>query len=251
MSALSYNTSTKNRNLLRRPDSFFTRLHGHASLVPPTNDDVKYMFEPKDVDSDDVTYNWSSYSCRETPSAEDYLEYARMDLADGTESRNLINALANAKRALHLRMEDVCLGFGCISLTRVKNLHLLSDYILKCGLPSPSVLEKFNKLRNVTEHSYEVPSLEMVEIHTGVAHLFLSATDRWSVRHPYEIDTCVTDKSGTKQLRHIFFNWQKGEVTLKIRDLDSKPYEFPHSITYTNKDKEFFDWVTYGVKHSS
>ena len=101
-----------------------------------------------------------------------------MDLADGTEPSNLINAFANAKRALHLRMEDACLGFGCASLSRLKNFHTLSDHILKCGLPSPSVLKKFNKLRNITEHGYEIPSLEMVEIYSGAAHLFLSATDR-------------------------------------------------------------------------
>lgn len=209
------------------------------------------MFEPNDVDPDMTTFTWSVYHCRKDPSAEDYLEYARLDLADGTEPRNLINALANAKRALHMRMEDVCLGFGCVSLSRVKNFHLLSEYILKCGLPSPSVLEKFNKLRNVTEHSYEVPSLEMVEIYTGVAHLFLSATDRWSLRHPCDIDTGELDKSGTKRLRQICFNWGKGEVTLRISDIDGKHFEFPHSITYTNKDKEFFDWVAFAVKHSS
>ncbi|MBD8791011.1 hypothetical protein IFR09_11550 [Pseudomonas syringae] len=209
------------------------------------------MFEPKDVDPDMTTFTWSVYHCRKDPSAEDYLEYARLDLADGTEPRNLINALANAKRALHMRMEDLCLGFGCVSLNRVKNFHSLSEYILKCGLPSPSVLEKFNKLRNVTEHSYEVPSLEMVEIYTGVAYLFLSATDRWSLRHPCDIDTSELDESGTKQLRQICFNWGKGEVTLRISDTDSKHYEFPHSITYTNKDKEFFDWVAFAVKHSS
>lgn len=209
------------------------------------------MFDPKDVDPYMTSFTWSIYRCRKDPSAEDYLEYARLDLADGTESRNLINALANAKRALHMRMEDVCLGFGCVSLSRVKNFHLLSEYILKCGLPSPSVLEKFNKLRNITEHSYEIPSLEMVEIYTGVAHLFLSATDRWSLRHPCEIDTSELDKSGTKQLRQIRFNWGKGEVTLRISDIDSKHYEFPHSITYTNKDEEFFHWVAFAVKHSS
>ena len=42
-----------------------------------------------------------------------------------------------------------------------------------------------------------------------------------------------------------------GEVTLRISDINSKHYEFPHSITYTNKDEEFFLWVAFAVKHSS
>lgn len=73
------------------------------------------MFDPDDIDPY-ISFSWLVYHCRQNPSAEDYLDFARQDLADGITPRHLINALSNAKRALHMRMEDVCLGFGAVSL---------------------------------------------------------------------------------------------------------------------------------------
>jgi hypothetical protein len=209
------------------------------------------MFDPDKIDPDNITFSWISYSCRDSPAAEDYLNYARQDLAEGINPRNLINALSNAKRALHLRMEDVCLGFGAVSLKKLRNFHALSDYLKKCGLPSLAVLEKLNKARNETEHDFAIPEQEMVEIYIDVAHLFLSATDRWSGRHPCDIDTNEKNDTGDRHLRQISFDWHKGSVTLKISDKDSTFYEYPHSVTYTNKDTEFFKWVAFATRHSN
>lgn len=210
------------------------------------------MFDPKKIHMDNVgDYQWVGYLCREEPSAEDYLEYARLDLADGVSPRNLINALANAKRALHIRMEDVCLGFGAKSLGELRGFHRLANYIQKCGLPAPGVLGKLNGARNSIEHDYTIPSLEIVEIYIDVTHLFLSATDRWSLRHPCDIDLYETNDAGDKRLHGVSFNWQKGTVTLHVKDTESKERIYPHSITYTNNDSRFFDWVAFAVKHSS
>ncbi len=148
-------------------------------------------------------------------------------------------------------MEDVCLGFGAVSLNKLKNFHALSEYLKKCGLPSLGVLEKLNKARNETEHDFAIPELEMVEIYIDVAHLFLSATDRWSVRHPCDIETNDKNETGDRNLRNVRFNWAKGTVELQISSIDSKAYEFPYSVTYTNKDSEFFKWVTFATRHST
>lgn len=209
------------------------------------------MFDPDDIDPDYISFSWSVYHCRQSPSAEDYLGFAREDLLDGTTPRHLINALANAKRALHMRMEDLCLGFGAVSLNKLRNFHALSEYIKKCGLPSPSVLEKFNKERNNTEHDFTTPKQEMVEIYIDVAHLFLSATDRWSGRHPCDIEVDYKNEAGDRWLREVNFHWGKGSVTLRVNGKDSQRYEYPHSVTYTNKDPEFFKWVTFATKHST
>src|SRR5689334_2546877 len=42
----------------------------------------------------------------------DYLEFAKEDLKAGSEVRNIINAIGNAKRALHLQVETICIGYG-------------------------------------------------------------------------------------------------------------------------------------------
>ncbi|POF88345.1 hypothetical protein BGP80_10365 [Pseudomonas putida] len=91
----------------------------------------------------------------------------------------------------------------------------------------------------------------MVEIYIDVAHLFLSATDRWSGRHPCDIDTNEKDDTGDRHLRQVSFDWDKGSVTLKISDKDSTFYEYPHSVTYTNKDPEFFKWVAFATRYSN
>jgi hypothetical protein len=209
------------------------------------------MFDPDDIDLDYVSFCWSVYHCRQNPSAEDYLNFARQDLTDGTSPRHLINALSNAKRALHMRMEDVCLGFGAVSLGNLRNFHALSNFLKKCGLPSLGVLEKLNKARNDTEHDFSIPEQEMVEIYIDVAHLFLSATDRWSGRHPCDIETDERNEAGDRHLRQINFNWKAGSVTLRISGKDSKHHELPHSVTYTNKESEFFKWVTFATKNST
>jgi hypothetical protein len=210
------------------------------------------MFAPNTIKSDDVgAFSWMGYRCREEPSAEDYLEYARLDLADGKSPRHLINALANAKRALHMRMEDVCLGFGAVSLENMRGFHRLAKYLKKCGLPAPSVLEKLNSTRNSIEHDYAIPSLELVEIYTDVAHLFLSATDRWSARHPCDIELYEINETQDKRLRGVTFNWKRGEVTLLISDAETRGPSYPHSITYTNQDPQFFEWVSFAVKYST
>lgn len=209
------------------------------------------MFDPDKIDPDYVSFFWSSYSCRNNPSAEDYLAFARQELADGHTPRTLINALSHAKRALHLRMEDVCLAFGGASLTKNKPFPALAKYLKQCGLPSLGALEKLNTARNETEHKYTVPKLEMVEIYIDVANLFIIATDRWAGRHPCDIETSEKDETNDRHLRKVCFNWEDGSVTLQIGDKSSKAYEFPHSITYTNKEPEFFKWVVFATKHST
>lgn len=209
------------------------------------------MFDPQKILEDDVgSFTWSRFDCRQSPSAEDYLNYARSDLKDGDTSRHLINALANAKRALHLRMEDVCLGFGAVSLSNLKGFHRLSKFLMRCGLPAPEVLEEFNSARNSIEHDYTIPSKAIVKIYTDVAYLFMMATDRWSARQPVEIELDVLNAAGDRLLHGVSYYWSTGKVKLLISDPADRSRQYPHSVTYTNQDSEFFDWVAFAVRQS-
>ncbi|MDI3373695.1 hypothetical protein QLG06_04915 [Pseudomonas sp. V104_6] len=209
------------------------------------------MFDPDNIDPDYVSFVWGSYTCRSEPSAEDYLDFARQELVNGYSERTLINALSHAKRALHLRMEDVCQAFGGTSLTKNKPFPVLASYLKQCGLPSLGALEKLNSARNAIEHKYTVPEPEMVEIYIDVAHFFIFATDRWAGRHPCDIETSEKNEAADRHLRNVSFDWKNGSVTLQISDKNSGAYEYPHSITYTNKQPEFFKWVVFATKHST
>lgn len=86
----------------------------------------------------DWIYTWSSIKTRDKPiSAEQYLKFSENDLSDGESERHLVNALTNAKRALHLRMEDVCLGFGFASFEGRRSFPRMTEFISNIGVTAP------------------------------------------------------------------------------------------------------------------
>lgn len=118
------------------------------------------------------------------PSA--YLHFAVEDLNECTGKRSLINALSNAKRALHFQLEILskALGYNC----RIKSFPNLIEFCGKCGVVSPKVLSKLNKKRNMMEHEYCVPNKEEVEDFTDIVELFLSATNYIIKHFPTDIE---------------------------------------------------------------
>lgn len=139
------------------------------------------------------SYIWGGIKARASPSSYDFLDYAKQDLIDGQVPRNLINSISNAKRSLHSRLEDLCVGFGVKKSRNWKVFPLLIDYVRSCGIVVPQVLNMLNSLRNEVEHEYIVPSPEKVDIFIGVVELFLVATDRCLDRQPFEAE--ITKKN--------------------------------------------------------
>lgn len=125
----------------------------------------------------DWIYTWSWLRTRDEPiSAEQYLKFAENDLLDGESERHLVNALTNAKRALHLRMEDVCHGFGFASFGGARSFPRMVEYISRVGVTAPRILNRLNQLRNQVEHEYLIPSRSEVETFIDVASLFVAST---------------------------------------------------------------------------
>ena len=110
-----------------------------------------------------------------TPSQ--YLEYAKKDLQDGSDPRNLVNSLGNAKRALHLQVETIANGFGYKKLKRSSNFPAKLEFLSELGVATPSIISKINALRNKVEHEYIVPEVEQVEDYCDIVELFLRATE--------------------------------------------------------------------------
>lgn len=177
------------------------------------------VFDPGLVGDEFVDeYSWCGFSVRGEPSAEDYLSYARLDLEEGDSARHRVNALSNVKRALHLRVEDLCLGFGFgeSALKRNKSFIPLVSYLRDCGVVAPEVLELINSSRNSVEHGFVIPERVDVRVFYGVVELFLEATNRWVQRQPCEmrfLRGCF-DSSGEYELSSADFMWQRGEVVL-------------------------------------
>lgn len=210
-------------------------------------------FNPESLSSDAVDqYTWSAMSVRSTPSSYDYLRFAKQDLEDGKENRHLINSISNVKRALHLRLEDLCLGFGSRDLKKLKSSPQLLDYLRKCGIVSPTVLDRLNRLRNDVEHYYEIPKLPEVEIFMDVTELFLEATNRWRDRQPCEADYFqeVKTVSGIFCIVGLSFDWQKGIAKIKYRRKDAESRFATSSLEFHSPSSEYFTCVRFLISNN-
>lgn len=207
-------------------------------------------FTPENIPEASIgSYSWSGINIQEDPSSNDYLQFARQDLADGQQPRHRINGLSNVKRALHLRLQDLCQGFGALNMRKFKGFPDYIAYIRKCGVVAPGILDRLNKVRNSVEHDYEIPSLEEVETFADTTELFISATDRWIDRHPCSVDFDgqVLDASEQYALYELIFHWESSAGTLKIRPVKSRQFADTLSVTFSAAENEamFFRWTQF------
>lgn len=201
-------------------------------------------------------YSWSfMYTRKEPLSASNLLDFAIADLKDGdmavsASPRHLVNALSNAKKALHLRLEDVCLGFGCRSLNSVKSFPKLIGYARNCGVVAPRVLERLNSRRNMVEHEFDVPEKEDVENFVDVVQLFLAATDRWEDRMPVDVDYDGTEVTlNGLPLRSLHLDWKRGVVTLKLKPVGTQFSDPTDVLTFVSPSDEFFQCVRFVLEN--
>ena len=214
-------------------------------------------FDLQCLSPDDVgAYTWSGLRMRKDPlSASNLLDFAIADLKDGdvavsASPRHLVNALSNAKKALHLRLEDVCLGFGCGSLKSVKSFPKLIAYARNCGVVAPRVLERLNSRRNMVEHEFDVPKKEDVENFVDVVELFLAVTDRWEFRMPVDVDYYGTAAaSNGSLLRGLHLDWTRGAVTLQFKAAGAQFMDPPDVLTFESPSDEFFRCVRFVLEH--
>ena len=122
------------------------------------------------------------------PEPEMYLRFAHADLRRSFR-RNRVNALSNAKRALHLQLELLANAIGINSLPRKKRSGFpnLIEFVSKCGLVTPTIIKKVNTVRNTMEHDYYIPTEDEVLDLIGVTELFLAATSHLMNRFPNEL----------------------------------------------------------------
>ncbi|MGO9244255.1 MAG: hypothetical protein ACLP0A_11475 [Verrucomicrobiia bacterium] len=107
----------------------------------------------------------------------EYLEYARQELR-GNDSRSRINAFGHGKRAIHAHVDFLL--HNCGRFLRKADFPIKLELLQRLGIVAPSILGKYNRLRNVIEHEYTAPSQEAAEEIVDVAELFLSATLRYT-----------------------------------------------------------------------
>ncbi len=222
------------------------------SCVVTTLADLARKFDLNSLSPDWMeTSVWGFIRTRTEPvSARQYLRFSELDVEEGNTPRHLINAITNAKRALHLRMEDICNGFGFEKIRSPRNFPSMVEFISSLGITAPRLLVRLNKLRNEVEHDYVLPSQQDVETFLDVASLFVAATDRWVDRQPCEAESYGNAKSAGDgiELTKMRFDWERGVVKLDFREVGSRS-RGPHVTTeFHIPSDEFFVCARFAIE---
>ncbi|HFF8977273.1 TPA: hypothetical protein ACGE6V_004350, partial [Serratia marcescens] len=120
------------------------------------------MLIPSELDEDvfpECSWTYIGYKDHLKPNK--YLQDAIDDLNAGKERRNLNNAIRNAKAALHMRVDILCISFsGNVYFKKLKTFPRKMDFLESIGIVRPRIIDKINKLRNELEHEYRDATLE-------------------------------------------------------------------------------------------
>ena len=183
-----------------------------------------------------------------------YFDFAQLDRNDGTSGRYLVNSVSNSKRALHLRMENLYNGFGGLIVAgKPHNFPGLMGFLRKCGIVSPRILDRINKLRNTIEHDYYVPTINEVDTFLDVTELFLAATDMLISRQPSTIEfesDKVRDQSGKLILIEMEFDWKLGQISLWFSADGRRSYSNRVIQCLDSSSDEYFDCVRFAIRYN-
>lgn len=187
------------------------------------------------------------YFSSDLPMPESYIDFAREDINDGTSKRVNINAVGNAKRALHLQVENLCDAFAWQRVKKKRSypFGVRLEFIRECGIISPAILSRLNKTRNRVEHDYYIPTRDEAIDYIDIVELFVSATKDILNRFPSNIDFELFDDDDAKNCE--FPLPHKIMVELKCRS-GGVVVEFENTsgiskIVIDVEDPEYFTWV--------
>lgn len=204
---------------------------------------------------DGYTTSWIGYP--DGVNQTQYLEFAENDLADGVATRNLINAVSNAKRALHLEVETLSNKYGySVVGKKFNSFWQRLEFLSAAGFfAKPRLLTKLNKLRNAVEHEYIVPTVDEAENFVDVVGLFIDAMQRHRQRYPCEVAMHDGfDDSGNFFIICTCCNFEKGELNLTILP-KGKSYssreQFIKSINIIDDRDEYIRWLSFIIRNNT
>jgi hypothetical protein len=173
------------------------------------------------------------------PSASKYIDFANADLADKDSERTRANAVSNAKRALHRRVDALAeaLGFEH-SLNPRNDFPTKAAFCTRCGITTPRILTKLNRVRNAVEHDYYLPTRDESENFVDVVLLFLASTQRLVDEFPTGVEFSSYYRDfGYELLRshlEVTFALKRGKLTLQIHEANLSSADV-HSLALTER----------------
>ncbi len=164
----------------------------------PIIESVPIIPEARDNMSIYITMKTKSDKSRVTP--DKFLTWAQQDIKGGGK-RGIANALTNAKRALHARIDEILYS------VRVRyandwpkwpdkpSTSLKLKVLRRLNITTTAIAKVLTESRNDLEHAYKLPSQEQVQFYVQTARLWLN--DSKTYLHPpivlagLPIKTCV------------------------------------------------------------
>jgi hypothetical protein len=191
---------------------------------------LKSFVEQANLDFSNLYYSasdgiglFSSYTIK--PS--DFITFAKADFYT-PDTRGLINALSNAKRAIDCQADGFLSAIGInsdgidkqlgreglasIAFGKTSKEGPLKFRLLEAlGVATPSIVGRMRSLRNLLEHEYKKPSRRSVSDAIGIAELFVQACGgkMKSMFDGVGLGSGVTTARGRKEVaRDLFIRFQ-------------------------------------------
>lgn len=191
------------------------------------------------------TITWKKPAVEISPT--EFLNFAERDLEAGKDKRNIISALSNIKRALDCQIEIVIWDSGSLKQAKGElwGFPKKIEFLKMQKIVAPRILEKINKIRNLLEHEFKMPSVQDVEDALDVVTLFISYVQRL---HPIPSSMNIVRK-GTheqicsvvfdKELRQFVANTTTGEPLFSIESGEKMFDFFMKEFTHRRVDNLF------------
>jgi hypothetical protein len=155
------------------------------------------MPEPKDLERYTIVGRITDDVSGSAPASPDmYVDFAKQDIGNSGH-RGSVNAVSNAKRALHLQVDIICaaLGFNKLPKREKKKFPQKIQFLNQSGVLAPRVILRLNQHRNLIEHEYHVPARKEAEDYVDIVELFLESTNTIITSFPVQ----------------THFGWKQGE----------------------------------------
>jgi len=200
---------------------------------------LKLMNQWDQVTIDPKSFVQLEHSTPVTP--KEYLEYADKDLLHA-DTRGLVNALSNAKRAINCQITSLLTVLG---LQNAGDLQEKFQRFEEIGILASRVSKKINKLEGLLENQFSKPCLDDAENAIDIATLFVEATDK--VFQQY-MDSWWVTKKGCKK-RSGTHRYKEGNKTFIVND--SLPQTAYSDGLYIQYDQESGDYGVWGYLDGS
>nr|WP_294994541.1 hypothetical protein [uncultured Sediminibacterium sp.] len=155
-------------------------------------------------------------------SPQQYHSYAQKDMESAMDHK-LINALGNAKRAIHCQVDLILESFGFYQNERNRFWPFPTKLskITAIGVSAPAILLRLNNARNIMEHDYSNPSEEQVMDCIDTAQIFIGSTIPYLRGHCRFIELQNSTRS---QKMCISFDALTGAIEVRLYDYSVDTY---------------------------